>query len=49
MAGTSNRIPVLAQMHGIVAEQFGIPRRGFFANPEIMVPAIQAADACRVS
>jgi uroporphyrinogen-III decarboxylase len=45
MAGESDRIPVSAQMHEFVAAQRGIPRREFFTNPEIMVPAILDAQA----
>jgi uroporphyrinogen-III decarboxylase len=40
LAGVAPRIPVFAQMHEFVAAQLRIPRREFFARPEIMVPAI---------
>lgn len=40
MAGQPDRIPVFAQMHEFVAEQLRIPRKEFFTNPEIMVPAM---------
>jgi uroporphyrinogen-III decarboxylase len=39
MRGATSRIPVYAQMHDFVAEQCGIPRREFFARPELLVPA----------
>ncbi len=45
MAGLPNRIPVSAQMHDFVAAQRGIPRRKFFTNPEIMMPAILEVQA----
>lgn len=39
LAGRSSRVPVLAQMHEFVAAHLDIPRREFYARPEIMVPA----------
>jgi hypothetical protein len=39
LAGTSPRVPVLAQMHEFVAAHLGIPRREFFSQPEVMVSA----------
>jgi uroporphyrinogen-III decarboxylase len=45
MAGRSDRIPVFAQMHEFVAERLRIPRRRFFTNPEIMVPAMLEVQA----
>jgi hypothetical protein len=45
MAGAPDRIPVSAQMHEFVAAQREIPRREFFTNPEIMVPAILEVQA----
>jgi uroporphyrinogen-III decarboxylase len=39
MRGPASRVPVYAQMHDFVAEQCGIPRREFFARPELLVPA----------
>ncbi len=40
MSGQSDRIPVFGQMHEFAAEQLGIPRREFFLNPEVLVPAL---------
>ncbi len=45
MTGMPGQIPVSAQMHEFVAAQRGIPRREFFTNPEIMVPAILEVQA----
>ena len=45
MAGQPDRIPVSAQMHEFVAEQLRIPRKEFFTNPEIMVPAMLEVQA----
>jgi len=45
LAGGSDRVPVFAQMHEFVAEQLKIPRRDFFTNPEIMVPALLKVEA----
>jgi uroporphyrinogen-III decarboxylase len=39
MRGPVSRIPVYAQMHDFVAEHCGIPRREFFARPDLLVPA----------
>ena len=40
LRGPSTRVPVFAQMHEFVAAELGIPRRDFFTNPNISVPAI---------
>ncbi len=45
LAGEPGRVPVFAQMHEFVAEQLKIPRRDFFTDPEIMVPAMLNVEA----
>ena len=38
MNGTPDRVPLFAQLHEFAMREIGVSARGFYSNPEILVP-----------